>query len=51
MNEPKRVITIMADLGMGPYEWEMLEGESDLGVNIADAATGFDLEYSVSAEF
>jgi hypothetical protein len=45
----KRLITIMADYGMGPYAWERPEHpeSTHVGPNIADAVAGFPDSYGV----
>ncbi len=52
MISPLQTITIMADFGNGPYAW--LKSSFDIseyvGINIADAVSGFGDELSVSDE-
>ena len=48
--KPEKTITIMADFGNGPYAWlkEASDESSLVGVNIADAVSGFGGEPPVS---
>jgi len=47
--KPNKTITIMADIGLGPYAWlKDASDESDyVGVNIANSRTGMD-EFDIS---
>ena len=49
---PSLTITIMADIGNGPYAWikDTADDSRYVGRNIADACTGFGYELSVSDE-
>ena len=49
---PSLTITIMADIGNGPYAWikDTADEPNYVGRNIADACTGFGDELSVSDE-